>query len=128
MKRILMLFLALLFVVSITACTTPNPPDNGTTETVAKIDSVKYSREGTNLVIEVNDSDYKNTDLGVVILVNKHFKDSWKNDPSVLIDLGQISLDENGKGSITLTVPEKYTRFAFCITAPDCEYVESVGG
>lgn len=147
MKKNLLLIFLLLAILLLASCkkepvsteVTPTLPI--TTETSAPaasltpsltegsyFDSVKYSRDGDTLVINVVDGKSKNCEFGVIILTDEKYANSWKENQSAVIDIAQLSTDYSGKGSVELTVPQSVSNFVICISHSGGNYILQVGG
>lgn len=92
------------------------------------LDSVKYSRDGDHLTVNITDSKKQSSEFGVIILTDAKYADNWKENISALIDIAQLSTDDSGKGSVTLNVPESVSEFTICISHSVGNYIENVGG
>lgn len=149
MNRIFSVMILVLLVLTLVSCkdTTPSTPtttlptktpietvDGKTATNVPettvqewKLESVDYSRDGDFISVNVNGNMY-DTELGILILTSKDNVNRWHENKDALIDLGQIHMGADGKGSATLTVDQEISEFVICITYQGGEYVLAVGG
>ena len=149
MNRIFSVMILVLLVLTLVSCkdTTPSTPTTTlptktpietvdvktatnvpeTTVQEWKLESVDYSRDGDVISVNVNGNMY-DTELGILILTSKDNVNNWHENKDALIDLGQIHMGADGKGSATLTVDQEISEFVICITYQGGEYILAVGG
>lgn len=147
MKRKISLFLMLVFVLLLASCDktiqdTPSAVPTGisqeptaipTTDTLPTpsatvteeggLSFAKHTKQGSTLTVEVVGNKKTDSQLGVVLLTSEKYLETWKDNPEALIDIGQITLDDDGKGSITLMLSKEDAEYVICITHSGGNYI-----
>lgn len=99
-----------------------------TVQTNTGIESVSCKKNGSSVEIAVFDSKLAGEELGVLVLTDEKFVESWTENPSTVIAISQLSLDKNGKGIVNLDVGSDISSFAICISYSGGNYIEQIGG
>ena len=96
-----------------TAVPSPEPTTAVEEKKIEKMDGV---RNGELYTLNVTTKGLEGEELGVVVLTDEKYLDNWKDNPDAVIDIAQFSVDDNGKGSITVTVPADISEFFICVS------------
>ena len=78
-----------------------------------------FKRNGDILSVEFKNKEYADQQLSVLVLKDAKYIDSWKDNPDVVINIGQLTLDDNGEGSVELLASSEYEEVYVCISAQD---------
>ena len=78
-----------------------------------------FKRNGDILSVEFKNKEYADQQLSVLVLKDGKYIDSWKDNPDVVINIGQLTLDDNGEGSVELLASSEYEEVYVCISAQD---------
>ena len=65
----------------------------------------------------------KNAEVSALLLPDREAAKTWRDDPSVVIDIDQASTDDNGRAEVRLTLPEDCPKAILVVTVGDrvCE-------
>ncbi|MBE6542908.1 MAG: hypothetical protein E7675_00765 [Ruminococcaceae bacterium] len=116
-----------------TADATPSPsvdpsPEPTDTSTEKKVDTMECRRNGSTCTINVVTIGLKNTELGVVVFKGSSTNSKWQEEPDLIVDIAQISVDNRGKGTVAVTIDEEITDFAIKISFDGGEYTYFYSG
>ena len=81
--------------------------------------TVSCARAGSLVTLTVNANGHASEEATILVLTDKAYLESWQSHPDALVDLDQITLDENGHATVTLTVSETITAFVIAVTFAD---------
>ena len=143
MKRISLLILSLLTVAFLTGCGSEavqatDPPTTTIPASTEEVDPsalplfsadgvITYTRTENSLSISVTLAKAAGQEVSLIALTDAAYRlNWWENSHAQLSDLGQIKLDEAGKGSLTLQLKENTTNFCLILTAPEGAYLLEV--
>lgn len=100
-------------IAEVTPTQSPEPTPTVAEKKIEKMDGV---RNGELYTLNVTTKGLEGEELGVVVLTDEKYFDNWKENPDAVIDIAQFSVDDNGNGSITVTVPEDISEFFICVS------------
>lgn len=110
---------------------TPTPADStipSVTSEKGTIKSVECSRNNDVITLNAVTEGLEGTELGVVVLTEEKYADNWRENPNAVINVEQISVDKDGKGSVSVSVPEAVEKCVVCIFYDGGNYICNVGG
>lgn len=143
MKRVLLLILAALMIGLLSGCgstpattttappaaTTPAPTEPGETDLpLLSADGVlSCTRDGDSVAVTVTLPDAADKEVSLIALTDAAYRlNWWENHHARLSDLGQLKLDNAGKGTLTLQLKENTASFCLILTAPCGAYLLEV--
>ena len=145
MKRAILLLLAALTAGALMGCSsesadtttttasspslaTPAPNENEEPSALLSAEGVlTCSRDKDAVTVKVTLADAAGEEISLIALTDPAYRLKWwENDHAALSDLGQLSLDASGKGTLTLHLKENTTSFCLILTAPCGTYLLEV--
>lgn len=141
MKRIIALWMAGTLLALLVGCnqqeaeptaTEPTPPAVTTMHEVVDPllpaeDVLSYTKEGSAVTVNVTLAKAAGCQASLILLTDPAYRLSWwDNADACLSDLGQLSLDETGSGTVTLQMKEGASSFCIILTTPVGAYLLEV--
>ena len=101
-------------------------PESGTTtETPSEDGPVTYTKEGSVLTVTIRLPEHSSEEASLLLLTDGSKQNSWKEDPSALLDIDQVTLDEEGSATVTMTLYESKSA-CIVVTVGDSVYQKEV--
>ena len=125
---ILLLLAAALFAAG---CQTTVPPsdesqtvsDSRNTPPLPAGEVMDITRDGDRLTVKVKLPAEGGDEVSLLALRDRIYLDNWSANTESLLGIGQIKLDENGEGSLSLTLKEGASDFIVVLNAPSGRYI-----
>ena len=109
-----------------TALGSETMPESGTTkETPSEDGPVTYTKAGSVLTVTLKLPEHGLEEASLLLLTDGSKQNSWKEDPSVLLDIDQVTLDEEGRATVTMTL-SKAESACIVVTVGDSVYQKEV--
>ena len=86
---------------------------------------VKFTLDKETLTVFLQISE-KETEAAVLLLPDREALKSWRDDPSVVIDIDQVKTDEKGRAEVRLTLPENCPSAILWASAGESVYEREV--
>lgn len=88
---------------------------------------VKFIRSGDVLTVSLSNEELPNQEVSVLVLTDEKHLENWQETDGALINIGQISLDEKGSGSVTLNVSGDNNDFVIYVFGQNGQYIKEAG-
>ena len=131
-----LIFLLFIVVIFAVGCTTTVPPDgppedgsvtdNNTTPPLPAGDVAEITRNGDKLTVNVKLPADAGSEISLLALTYRPYIENWSANGEALLGIGQIKLDGNGRGSLTIALKDNASDFIVVINAPSGRYIAEV--
>ena len=138
MKRAIIIVLLLLSVFCLVCCGGTESEENGTTPTSPAVSGTQtasqetpydgplsFTLDGEKLSVSLS-LEEGGAEASVLLLPDREAAKTWKDDRSAVIDLDQVTTDEDGRAEARLTLPESCLKAVLVVTVGERVYEREV--
>ncbi len=98
----------------------------GTLPTLPADGALSCERSGDTVTVTVTLTECAGQEVSLLALSDSQYQYTWPDNPDALSDIGQITLDGQGKGSLVLKLKNETDPVCIILTASSGSYISEV--
>ncbi|MBP3321855.1 MAG: hypothetical protein J6M12_05840 [Clostridia bacterium] len=102
--------------------------EHSTSEPTPADGVLSTDKSGKTLTVKITLADQKNEQVSLVLLDDLSHKADWSENPEHLIDLAQLTLNEQGEGTVTLQLKDENAVCHLLLTTTKGSYSVKING